>query len=73
MDITTERVSIPVPGGSAMPAYLARPKGGVELARQPSLAVLPHALAAIALSAARSPHRVRRPRRTTRRATAPAA
>jgi hypothetical protein len=27
-------------------------KGGVELARQPSLAVLPHALAAIALSAA---------------------
>ena len=28
MDITTERVSIPVPGSSAMPAYLARPKGG---------------------------------------------
>jgi hypothetical protein len=27
-------------------------KGGVELARQPSLSVLPHALAAIALSAA---------------------
>jgi carboxymethylenebutenolidase len=28
MDITTERVSIPVPGSSAMPAYLARPKTG---------------------------------------------
>ena len=25
MEITTERVSIPVPGGGAMPAYLARP------------------------------------------------
>ena len=28
MEITTERVSIPVPGSSAMPAYLARPKTG---------------------------------------------